>query len=56
MCMQAADFFLGTGPAAPMTLFSPSWVYSLSREQLENIAGEEACVRRKRREKAGEGA
>jgi hypothetical protein len=31
-------------------LFSASWVYSLSREQLENIVGEEASVRRKRRQ------
>ncbi|KAJ5108261.1 hypothetical protein N7456_004936 [Penicillium angulare] len=48
LCMQAADYHLVTGPAAPMTLFSPSWVYQLSREQLEQIAGEEASVRRKR--------
>jgi hypothetical protein len=50
MCMQAADYYLVTGPAAPMTLFSPSWVYNLSREQLDQITGEEASVRRKRRQ------
>lgn len=50
MCMQAADFLLVTGPDAPMKLFSPLWVYSLSREQLEQIAGEEAAIRRKRRQ------
>jgi hypothetical protein len=50
MCMQAADYYLVTGPAAPMKLFSPSWVYNLSHEQLEQIAGEEAAVRRKRRQ------
>lgn len=50
VCMQAADFCLVTGPAAPMKLFSPSWVYNLSRDQLENIAGEEVSVRRKRRQ------
>ncbi|KAJ5537458.1 hypothetical protein N7513_010644 [Penicillium frequentans] len=49
MCMQAADYYLVTGPAAPMKLFSPSWVYDLSDEQLDQIAGEEAAVRRKRR-------
>ncbi|KAJ5472087.1 hypothetical protein N7539_008656 [Penicillium diatomitis] len=48
LCKQAADYHLVSGPAAPMKLFSPSWVYSLSREQLEQIAGEEAIVRRKR--------
>jgi hypothetical protein len=50
MCMQAADYYLVTGPAAPMALFSPSWVYNLSHAQLETIAGEEASVRRKRRQ------
>lgn len=50
MCMQAADFYLVTGPEAPMKLFSPSWVYNLTPEQLENIAGEEASVRRKRKQ------
>ncbi|PYH98935.1 dynamin [Aspergillus ellipticus CBS 707.79] len=50
VCMQAADFYLVTGPEAPMNLFSPSWVYTLSPEQLENIAGEEASVRRKRKQ------
>ncbi|PLB48222.1 hypothetical protein P170DRAFT_359667 [Aspergillus steynii IBT 23096] len=49
LCLQAADFYLVTGPEAPMALFSPSWVYNLSSEQLENIVGEESSVRRKRR-------
>jgi hypothetical protein len=48
ICMQAADFYLVTGPTAPMKLFSPSWVYNLSSEQLENLVGEEPSVRRKR--------
>lgn len=50
VCMQAADYYLVTGPAAPMELLSPSWVYTLSSEQLEEIAGEEDFVRRKRRQ------
>lgn len=50
ICMQAADFYLVTGPESPMKLFSPSWVYNLSREQLESIAGEEPSLRRKRRQ------
>ncbi|KAJ5318544.1 hypothetical protein N7476_004964 [Penicillium atrosanguineum] len=37
MCMQAADYYLVTGSAAPMKLFSPSWVYNLSSEQLDQI-------------------
>ncbi|KAJ5291465.1 hypothetical protein N7478_000716 [Penicillium angulare] len=48
LCMQAADYHLVIGLVAPMTLFSPSWVYQLSREQLEQIAGEEISVRKKR--------
>jgi hypothetical protein len=48
LCMQAADFYLVTGPEAPMKLFSSAWVYNLSPEQLESIAGEEVSVRRKR--------
>lgn len=50
MCMQAADFYLVTGPEAPMKLFSPSWIYNLSPEELEHIAGEEASVRLRRRQ------
>ncbi|PIG84606.1 hypothetical protein AARAC_010920 [Aspergillus arachidicola] len=48
MCTQAADYYLVTGPAAPMNLFSSSWVHDLTSEQLEEIAGEEPSVRRKR--------
>lgn len=47
--MQAADYHLVTGPAAPMNLFSSSWVHDLTSEQLDEIAGEESSVRRKRR-------
>ncbi|KAJ5360070.1 dynamin [Penicillium concentricum] len=48
VCMQAADFHLVTGPEAPMNIFSPSWVYCLSPDQLEHIAGEELSIRRRR--------
>lgn len=50
MCMQAADFYLVTGPEAPMRLFSPAWVYDLSPERLNNIVGEGSSVRRKRKQ------
>lgn len=57
MCMQAADYYLVTGPAAPMKLFSPSWVYNLSREQLDQIAGGGSCPKEASpATKAGEGA
>jgi hypothetical protein len=48
--MQAVDFCLVTGPEALMKLFSPSFIYNLSPEQLGNMAGEEASVRRKRKQ------
>ncbi|CAG8057972.1 unnamed protein product [Penicillium nalgiovense] len=48
VCMQGADHFLVTGTEAPMNLFSPSWVNSLSDEFLEQIAGEEGNTKRRR--------
>lgn len=49
MCMQAADYFLVGGPDTPLTLFSPKFVIDLSAEQLEEIAGEDSSVKRKRK-------
>lgn len=46
--MQAADYHLVTGPETPMGLFSLSFVGSLSKDQLEDIAGEEGAFKRKR--------
>jgi hypothetical protein len=48
--MQAVDYHLVTGPRTPMGLFSPYLVSEFSKEQLEEIAGEEAALRRKRRQ------
>ncbi|TQB69135.1 hypothetical protein MPDQ_002318 [Monascus purpureus] len=48
VCMQAADYYLVRGPATPMKLFSPSMVNKLTEEQLEEIAGEEFTVHRRR--------
>ena len=48
LCMQAADYYLVTGPRTPLKLFSPSFVHKLSPEQLEDIAGEDLSVKRKR--------
>ncbi|CAD6586476.1 MAG: hypothetical protein ASARMPRED_002547 [Alectoria sarmentosa] len=50
VCMQAADYHLVTGPAAPVRLFSPSFVSSLKDDQLTRIAGEDVSTRRKREE------
>ena len=49
MCMQAADYDLATGPDTPLKLFFPSLVSHLSAEKLEEIAGEDAGLKRKRR-------
>ncbi|KAJ5467332.1 Dynamin [Penicillium sp. IBT 31633x] len=48
VCMQGADYFLVTGPEAPMKLFSPSWVNGLSDKILEEIAGEDGKIKRRR--------
>jgi hypothetical protein len=48
LCIQAADYYLVTGPHSPLKLFSPSFVTSLTEDQLMEIAGEDAALRRKR--------
>jgi hypothetical protein len=48
LCMQAADYHLVTGPDSPLRLFSPPFVTKLTEEQLMEIAGEDAALRRKR--------
>ncbi|KAK6065239.1 dynamin family protein [Seiridium cupressi] len=48
--MQVADHFLVTGPSAPLKVFSPTFVSTLSAAQLDSVAGEELAVRRQRRE------
>lgn len=50
VCMQAADYHLVTGPAAPVRLFSPVFVSRLNEEQLGRIAGEDVSTKRKRAE------
>ncbi len=49
ICMQASDYHLVTGSDTPLKLFSPSFVNGLSVEQLEEIAGEGANLKRKRK-------
>lgn len=46
--MQAASYHLVTGPNTPLKLLSPSFIASLSTEQLEDIAGEDGRLKRKR--------
>ena len=49
LCMQASNYFLVTGPDAPLKLFNPTFVSRLTAEQLEEIAGEDAAVKRRRK-------
>ncbi|PYH45956.1 dynamin family protein [Aspergillus saccharolyticus JOP 1030-1] len=46
--MQAADYHLVHGPKTPMKVLSPSFVHSFSPEQLQEIAGEDPSVGRRR--------
>lgn len=50
ICMQAAGYYLISGRETPMKLFAPSLVSSLTSEQLEEIAGDGAARKRKRRQ------
>ncbi|RAL12437.1 dynamin family protein [Aspergillus homomorphus CBS 101889] len=46
--MQAADYHLVNGPHAPMKLISATFVHSFSAEKLQEAAGEDPMVRRRR--------
>ncbi len=50
VCMQATDYYLVSGPATPLRLFSPTFVGALTPEQLEDIAGEDPLQKRRRRQ------
>ena len=45
---QAIDYFLLTGPEAPLKLFSPNFVSALSSDELDQIASEAPVVQRER--------
>jgi hypothetical protein len=46
--MQVADHFLVTGADTPLTIFSPTFVVKMTAEQLEEVAGEDVMVKRRR--------
>ncbi|KAI4223791.1 MAG: hypothetical protein L6R40_008486, partial [Gallowayella cf. fulva] len=46
--MQAVDHFLITGSRTPLTLFSPAFVAGMTPGQLEEVAGEDLIIKRKR--------
>ena len=47
--IQAASYHLVTGPDTPLKLLSPSFIARLNADQLEDIAGEDAGLKRKRK-------
>ena len=48
VCMQAAGYHLIHGPQSPLKLFSPELVSCFTTEQLEETAGEDPGLKRKR--------
>ncbi|KAI9843392.1 MAG: hypothetical protein M1837_006418 [Sclerophora amabilis] len=48
VCKQGADYHLISGKHTPLKLFSPAFVNSMSSEQLEEVAGEDASAKRTR--------
>ncbi|KAL2817509.1 P-loop containing nucleoside triphosphate hydrolase protein [Aspergillus cavernicola] len=48
VCVQSANYFLLAGPKSPMKVLSPTFVYRLTDAQLEDIAGEDPTVHKKR--------
>jgi len=50
VCMQGTDHYLITGPSSPLKLFSPALVIDMSIEHLEEVAGEDVALKRKRKQ------
>lgn len=48
ICMQAAEYYLISGPETPLKLFSPAFVGDMTSVQLQEVAGEDAGQIRKR--------
>ena len=46
--MQAADYYLIAGSGTPLTLFSPAFVAEMMPGQLEEVAGEDLTIKRRR--------
>lgn len=46
--MQAADYYLTTGPHTPLKLFSPAFVAEMTPTQLEDVAGEDLTTKKGR--------
>ena len=48
VCLQGMNLHLITGSKSPLKRFSPAWVTDLTPEQLEEIAGEDAYIKKRR--------
>lgn len=46
--MQAADYYLTTRSRTPLKLFSPAFVVEMTPPQLEEVAGEDLTLKRRR--------
>ena len=46
--MQATDYYLITGSETSLTLFSPAFVAGMTPGQLEEVAGEDLTIKRRR--------
>lgn len=46
--IQAADYHLTIGPHTPLKLFSPAFVAEMTPAQLEDVAGEDLTLKRRR--------
>lgn len=46
--IQAADYYLITGPHTPLKLFSPAFVAEMTPTQLEDVAGEDLTTKKRR--------
>lgn len=47
--MQAVDHFIISGPNTPLKLFSPVFVSAMTKEQLDQVAGEDSQQKKKRK-------
>ncbi|KAL4778612.1 P-loop containing nucleoside triphosphate hydrolase protein [Aspergillus varians] len=54
VCMQSSNYYLLSGPKSPMKLLSPMFVYRLSDQELEDIAGEDPAIHRQRQQLSNE--
>jgi hypothetical protein len=50
ICMQVADYYMISGPDTPLKLFPPVFVGGMTPEQLDEVSGEDARQKRRRKQ------